>query len=314
MRTKSFFLLFLLLAWTFVKADIVKTTSGREIQCIVLQENDDSILIRHGYGTQLMPRSMIASVTKSPVITEESVQPATAPSGERIPPWTVVVASLAKEKWAGGLTQIPATVIDVGAMKDVPYQSYRCGEDFEMNIYGDPDHPACVEIGVYHSLVTDPAAKEHCVNFICSILGDQADAAIVRQMNRTKDLVARYGLTLEITPPTDPDAYGGWWVSVYDQKALDGARATTAELAQIAVPKATVIEPTTKPATPIAVKPVPMQTVASSDEESTAWTPAEISNSRRSSSTAGGSVYVHGYYRSNGTYVQSYTRSSPHRR
>jgi hypothetical protein len=30
--------------------------------------------------------------------------------------------------------------------------------------------------------------------------------------------------------------------------------------------------------------------------------------------SGGGSVYVHGYMRSNGTYVNSYTRSAPHRR
>lgn len=66
-----------------------------------------------------------------------------------------------------GLVQIPATVIDKGVLRNVPYKSYRAG-DYEVNVYGDPDQPARVEIGVYRSLLTSQDAKHNCVDFLTS--------------------------------------------------------------------------------------------------------------------------------------------------
>jgi hypothetical protein len=165
-------------------------------------------------------------------------------------------------------------------------------------------------------------AKQHCIDFISSILGDGFDATIVRQMNRNKDLVQRHGVTFEVTPATDPDAYGGWWISVYDEKLLDTARASDAELAQIAVPKSEILAaiqplavlqtstPTPAPAVPTPEAISPSQTDFNSAMEN--WTPSDVSRSRRSS-TAGNDVYVRSYSRKDGTYVHSYTRSSPRR-
>src|SRR5687768_9260968 len=56
--------------------------------------------------------------------------------------------------------QIPATVVDVGQLKFIPYLSFRVGEDRELNVYGDPAAPACVEIGLYRSLLLLDREKE----------------------------------------------------------------------------------------------------------------------------------------------------------
>ena len=60
------------------------------------------------------------------------------------------------------------------------------------------------------------------------------------------DKKVRDGLTFEITPPTAEDAYGGWWVSVYDEKALDRSRASEDEMARITTTRTAVKE--SKPA------------------------------------------------------------------
>lgn len=303
-----------------LRADVVKMTSGNEVECVVLQENPQSVVVRIGYGTMSLPRTAIASVRKSALI-RSAVAPTTVPTkGQRVPPWNNIISAMVKEKWATDIQPIPATVIDVGVMKNVPYQSYRCGLDYEINIYGDPDHPAAIELGVYRSLLTSADAKRNCVEFIASILGDKVDAAIARALDRTKDLATRNELTIEITPPNAPDAYGGWWISVYSEKDLDSARATEAELDQIAVAKApepaavraapvparTTLPPT-KPQPVPAIRPTPIQ----SQPDVTTWSLSDISRSRSvtSSSSVGGRVYVRGYYRKNGTYVRPHTRS-----
>jgi hypothetical protein len=300
-------------------ADVVKMTSGSEIECVVIQENADSVVIRRGYGTISIPRSQIESISKSPILTASAVAPTTRRTvGQRMPPWNDVLLALVKTKWATNVQQIPATVIDAGVMRHVPYQSYRCGGDYEVNVYGDPDRPASIEIGIYGGLLNKNDAKLNCIELVASVLSDKTDAAIVRGLNQAQDLVSRNGLTFEITPPTSPDAYGGWWVSVYSETELNGARASEDELKQITVAKAPPPAPTPTPAarttgsaaaTPRTSSPTPRTAVDSDD-----WTASDFRYARATKPTTattiagGGTVYVRGYYRKDGTYVRPHTR------
>lgn len=145
----------------------------------------------------------------------------------------------ARQPWAADLQPIPATVIDKGILRNVPYLSFRAG-DFEVNVYGDPADPACLEVGIYKSLLRNQAAKKQCLEFMAAVLNDPADRAVLKSLNQTKDLKKRDGLTFEVTLETAEDAYGGWWVSVYDERRLDGSRASAKELAAITVPRAKV--------------------------------------------------------------------------
>lgn len=310
---------FLLGCALVARGDHVTMSSGREFDGQVLQESDASITFRLDHGTITVPRSSIVRVQKvapppparpTPSVgvppTAAPITKPTSQPAQRIQGWEPVTSRLAKQPWATNLLQIPATVIDRGQMRYVPYSSYRCGEDYEVNIYGDPDAPAGVEIGIYRGPLRNDQAKANCIEFIASLLSP-ADAAKVRSVNRAKDLMTRDGLTIEVTPETAEDAYGGWWVSVYSEKGLDAARATEEEIARITVPK------TPKAREPAKPKTAPSVASASLMGSVYDWQDNDVQWSRPSSSSGAagdGSVYVRGYYRKDGTYVQSYTRSA----
>ena len=114
-------------------------------------------------------------------------------------------------------------------------------------------------------------------------------------------------MTFEITPSTAEDAYGGWWISVYGEAGLDKVRASDKELKAITVSRESVTE--RKPAANKAV-------ISSSDDEQLGqWSSDDLRYARMSKSkTGGGPVYVRGFTRKDGTYVQPHTRSSPHSR
>jgi len=115
----------------------------------------------------------------------------------------------AVQPWASTLQQIPATVIDNGVLRNVPYKSFRARCAYEINNYGDPAVPAGVEIGVRGGLLEDESAKRNCLAFICSLLRDSADREAVHGLSLEKGKTLRNGLTFEVTPPSDADAYGG---------------------------------------------------------------------------------------------------------
>jgi hypothetical protein len=303
MLKKFIFCLFSGFAISSVNADVTILQNGDVITGKVLQQDSDGVLVQMEYGTFRYPQTMIKDVRKE--VVSVSAEPHSA---QRIPNWAKIISVLTTNGWAHELKQIPATVIDNGVLKDVPYISFRCNSGgYEMNIYGDLDHPAGVEIGAVTYLVKSDAAKSNCVSFISSVLTSDGDEEIVRALNlNRKVLEKREGMTFETTFPDEPDAYGGWWVSVYDESALTNARASGPELLAITQPR---VEP--KPQPIVTSQPI------TATPETPSWTANDFSYSRPSSSDSssdGDRVYVRGYYRSNGTYVQPYTRSYPHSR
>jgi hypothetical protein len=164
------------------------------------------------------------------------------------------------------LQQIPATVIDKGPLRHVPYLSYS-GDDVEFNVYGDPDAPACLELGTSSG---DASRRTACRHALRGLLASSLDRGILEKMTSGKQTVG--GLTFEITPEAAPDAYGKWWVSVYDLKRLDSSRASETELKTIAGPRPTGGD---------AAKARP-----------------------------GSTIYVKGYYRKDGTYVPGYEKKA----
>jgi hypothetical protein len=208
--------------------------SGRTVSGTVVQTNETNILLLNDYGAFNYFPSIVKEVrierAEEPYVTNTN----------RLPSCRQALLLLGSQPWASNLKQIPATVIDKGIMRNVPYVSFRCGEDYEVNVYGDLDHPAGIEAGVYRNLLGVGAAKSDCLKFISRLLSQAADREIVQGLVLDKDLRTRDGLTFEITPPFAEDAYRGWWVSAYSERAFNDARASEEDLKRITVSKAAV--------------------------------------------------------------------------
>ena len=151
-------------------------------------------------------------------------------------------------------------------------------------------------------------------------MGDPIDSGILKLLDRRQDSVVRKGLSIEITPETAEDAYGGWWVSVYDEEKLGKARATPKEIEDISVEREAVVErtpprqPPAQPERPAQARTASARPAMAKDRADLAddlwrgWAQSDMRESRQPKSSAGGRVYVRGYYRKNGTYVRAHTR------
>lgn len=296
MKTKHLQLatiLFVAITSAQVQADILIKQYGEIVTGTVLQTNADGVDFLQSSGKVHWPASMVKDVLK---VADE-------PTTNRIPGWVTVVSRWTTNEWAHDFKQIPATVIDKGILKDVPYLSFRCNTGgYELNIYGDLNKPACVEIGAVGYAVKNDSARVNCVKFITSVLQKGQDQATVGALDlKTKDVRKLGGLTFETTLPDEEDSYGGWWISVYDEKELDQARASGMELLAITQPKTP----------PKRVIPSPTATSVTASPANYYWSYDDISAySRPSRSYSGdsGMVYVNGYTRANGTYVSGYYR------
>lgn len=254
--------------------------NGQKIEGTLLKDQDGQSLVQVSYGSVTVSTGDVASVER------HGVDPEPVSGDGRLSRWDHCLSIVSRHGWSKALSQIPATVIDLGILKNVPYLSHRAG-DFEMNIYGDPDRPACLEIGLYRG-GGNLAERKACLEMMCHLLSDPADREALRSVRLEKGMVKRHGMVFEITPPTDKDSYGGWWISVYDEKSLDQQRATDAELAAITIAPAQI-----KPAvrTPVTLSPIH-------------WQEHDLRMARPAAPAEKAPlVYKRGVHRKNGVYV-----------
>jgi hypothetical protein len=189
----------------------------------------------------------------------------------------VVLGNAQRSACMQGLEPIPATVIDVGIFKNVPYQSFSNGR-VELNGYGDPANLVALEAGTHES---DEVLKRCIIQFLSEQTLSASDGARVAQAPFVQRSESVDGLTVETTTPEAADACGAWWLSLELTEDVSNAAASSDEMTSI--------------------------TTASSSWSSGSSSPSRY-RSYRASSSSGGPVFVHAYTKKNGTYVHSHTR------
>lgn len=178
-----------------------------------------------------MKRLSLVLLVVSGCVTTRHVQMQPPASPPRIQALETVLANAEQYPCVAGLHAIPATVIDTGVFKDVPYQSYSNG-NVEVNAYGDPGDLVGLEAGTRSE---DPAVQQCLVQFIAAHTLVESDRQRVMRMTAAPMLDPQPGLTVEVTPRTAPDAYDVWWVSLERPEEIAAHRATPDQAAQMTV-------------------------------------------------------------------------------
>jgi hypothetical protein len=142
---------------------------------------------------------------------------------------SAVVKAARAQPWGADLKQIPATVIEVGELASVPYLSFA-GTDVELNVYGDPEKPAGIEVGTKSD---SPETRAAVKAFIAGLL-NETDRKPLDTIPEGQEVTAD-GMTLEITPPTATDGFGAWWVTASHPVGIQSARASVGEMNEMAL-------------------------------------------------------------------------------
>ena len=154
----------------------------------------------------------------------------------KLPPWRMIVQDLRSDDDIQSFRQIPATTIDSGYLKNIPYLSFRINRRTEMNVYGNPEDPVCIEFGVYERGEKITQFKKIIRAYLAGILSSRAQIHALYGLKESGDEKTVGGLTFKVLPPSAPDAYGGWWLSVYEPKRLEGSRVSDAQYKKETLP------------------------------------------------------------------------------
>lgn len=214
--------------------DTLVLNDGTILHGLIIKNNAQEVVLQELNGEQLIPKSHIRRIEDQghcQLYFADIIDP------HKLPPWQMIVQDLRTDDNIRSFEQIPPTMIDSGYLRNVPYLSFRINKHTEMNVYGNPEDPACLEFGVYeHGKEKITLFKKMIREYLAGTLQSRAEVAALYALKECGDERQVGALRFRITPPTSPDAYGGWWISVYDPKRLDTARLSNAAYAKVTLP------------------------------------------------------------------------------
>ncbi len=228
MKALGLFLAFFFASATHGWADTIHLKNGGTLEGIILKQNEDGVLVLLKYARVTVNSFDIASIERPAV---------DAGPGQRIADWQACFRALAGRPWGGDLRLLPSPVMDSGDLKNVPYVVHA-SDNYEFVLYGDPDKPARVEIGLSGSLLGNDQARKECIDLAASFLRDADDVAALRSLAAKGEKKERAGLILEIDQEPDWRGKESWWVSLTDPRAVEDARVPDHQVASLTTSEA----------------------------------------------------------------------------
>jgi hypothetical protein len=224
---------------SFRAPDSVVLKGGKVVHGLIIRNSRDSILMQQKNKEIEFPKNQIVRINDN--ADTEAIYTDLNRKG-KLPSWRAIANDLRTNDAVKSLVEIPATVIDVGDFKNVPYKSFRVNNDVELNIYGDPENPAGVELGIYGPRSSNKKLRRILRGYLAGFLTTREEIATLYSLGLDKGIAQAGNLILEITPKDAPDAYGAWWVSLYNRKDLDQVRLSDAEYSRLVRPVHEVID------------------------------------------------------------------------
>ncbi len=203
------------------------------VRGMILRNSVTSVLLQKEFHEVEYPKSEIVRIIDQP---DDPTNFTAVFRKGSLPPWRVIANDLRTNDQIRSVKEIPATMIDNGVFKNVPYKSFRVNNDIELNIYGDPADPAAIEMGIYGWKKNNAKLRRTLRGYLAGFLTTREEIAALYSLDMNEGTAQAGNITLEITPSNAPDAYGAWWISLYNPSALAKVRLSDAEYAKITCP------------------------------------------------------------------------------
>jgi len=217
----------------YAEPDTLILKDGTSIRGTIVRNAAKEVVVQEEFGETTVPKSEIVRIID---LRNAGMEFTAANRPGDLPPWRIIVNDLRLNDAVRSLEQIPATAIDNGLFKNVPYMSFRVNELMELNIYGDPEDPAAVEFGIYGRRSGDDRLRRTLRSFLAGFLSSRESIAALYALPFSGGSSTGRDWGVSIIPKSAPDSYGGWWINLYNPRRLEAARLGDAEYAALTRP------------------------------------------------------------------------------
>ncbi len=213
--------------------DTVVMNDGTQLRGLIVKNDAFEVVLQKRIGEVEIPKKYIRRIEDEG---DANVYFADIIAPGKIPPWRMIVQDLRTDDNITSFRQIPATTIESGYLKNIPYLSFRINKHTEMNVYGNPEDPVCLEFGVYEHGGQITRFKKMIRAYLAGTLNSRAEIAALYSLSEKGDERQAGKLCFKVLPQSAPDAYGGWWISMFEPQRLEEARVSDAEYSKVTLP------------------------------------------------------------------------------
>ncbi len=206
---------------------------GAVYQGLIVKSDANEIILQQESGEHVIPKAAIQRIDdakKTMAYFTDLID------RDKAPPWRMMVQDMRCNDAVKSFIQIPPTTISQGYLKNVPYLSFHINKHAEMNIYGDPKNPACVEFGTYGKGEHLKKFQEIARQFFAGYLSSRGAIKTLYSLNLDGDERSMGQFVFKVMPSSDPASNGGWWISIYDPVRLKKARVSDAVYQKMTLP------------------------------------------------------------------------------
>lgn len=224
---------------SFRAPDSLVLKDGSTVRGLIVKNTASAVTLQQEFGETVFPKSEIVRIRDEADIA--AVFTEMLDRGD-LPSWRVIANDLRLNDAIKSVVQIPATAIDNGIFKNVPYLSFRVNDYLELNIYGDPNDPAAIEMGIYGRHSGNTEARSTLRSYLSGFLTSRAEVAALYGLGLEEGTARAGRLTFRVSPRTAPDSYGAWWIAIYNEKDLNEVRIDDARYAKLTKPFDEVVD------------------------------------------------------------------------
>jgi len=215
------------------KPDTLELHNGSSLRGLILKNTANSVIFQSDNRVIEIPKSEIRRIRDE--IDAEVYFPDITGLG-MLPSWQAMVFDLRNTDEIESLQQIPATRLEEGILRHIPYLSFRINTQSEFNIYGDPNNPVAIEFGMYGRQRRGTKYHRMAREFLAGHLNKREEIAALYALSFKGDSKKVGNLVFTIVPPKDADSDGGWWLCVYNAKRIEAARVPEKQYAAVTRP------------------------------------------------------------------------------
>lgn len=216
---------------TFKDLDGVTLKDGTQLRGLIVRNTKDSVTLQQEYSERIIPKEDILRISDHPDILYTD-----APKKGDLPAWRVIANDLRSHDQIKTLVEIPATAIDQGPFKNVPYKCFSVNKDLVLNIFGDPNDPAAIMIGIFGHRSGNQELRKTLRAYLAGFLTTRKEIGALYAVNLDGGIAEAGNMTFKIVPKDSPNSYGAWWIILCNEKDLADVRLDDAEYARLTQP------------------------------------------------------------------------------
>lgn len=220
---------------SFKKPDSLLLKDGSLVEGLIVKNTATSVVIQGQMGEETFSKQDIVRIRDE---ANFGVMFTDIARRGDLPPWRVLANDLRTMDQVQSLVEIPATPVEVGPLRHVPYLSFAINDDMEINIYGDPEDPAGIEIGIYGAKSSNQKLRKSLRSYLAGYLTMRSEIRALYGVSLDGGTQSAGDMRFEVTPLGAPDSYGAWWISCYNIKDMQAAKLDAREYARLTKPAA----------------------------------------------------------------------------